>query len=379
MTEPPLKSLVLVGPVPPPPGGMANQTLQLKRLLEQEGIAVSLVPVNSAYRPHWVGRIRGLRAVFRFMAYLPRLWREAGRADLFHIMANSGWSWHLFAAPAIWIAWLRGRPVVLNYRGGEAERFFERSFSWVRPSLRRTAAVIVPSEYLRDVFARRGVDAGIVPNIIDLELFREQAGESNTDGLDTGYPHIVVARHLESIYGIDVAIKSFFRFREHFPHARLSIAGQGPQRLQLEEMVNDLGISGQVTFTGSLDRKAMSELYRSGDIFLNTSTTDNMPNAILEAMACGLPVVTTDAGGIPCIVKHGVTGLVVPVGDEDKVVGALLKVAREPESAREMAARARLYVQRYGWDNVKEILFEIYRRVLGPTRCPADVVQGERK
>jgi len=116
--------LVIVGPLPPPSGGMANQCRQLLGLLEGEGADVELVRTNAPYRPGWIGRIPGIRAAFRLLPYLWALWQASGRCQVMHVLANSGWAWHLFAAPAIWIARLRGIPVIVNYRGGEAEPFF---------------------------------------------------------------------------------------------------------------------------------------------------------------------------------------------------------------------------------------------------------------
>ena len=118
----------LVGPLPPPSGGMANQTLQLAKLLGDEGAIVELIQVNPPYSPRWIERLKGIRAAFRLLPYLAHLWRAAGRVQLFHVMANSGWSWHLFAAPAIWIGRIKGLPVVINYRGGEAETFLNKAF-----------------------------------------------------------------------------------------------------------------------------------------------------------------------------------------------------------------------------------------------------------
>ena len=69
-------------------------------------------------------------------------------------MANSGWSWHLFAAPAIWVARIRGKPVIINYRGGEADSFFNKSFSWIKPSLSKADAIVVPSGFLEGVFRK---------------------------------------------------------------------------------------------------------------------------------------------------------------------------------------------------------------------------------
>ena len=109
--------IALVGPLPPPSGGMANQTRQLAELLGSEGLRVEVVQVNPPYRPAWVGAVWGVRAFFRLVPYLLALWRTLGRVQLAHVMANSGWAWHLFAAPAILIAQMRKVPVVRELPG----------------------------------------------------------------------------------------------------------------------------------------------------------------------------------------------------------------------------------------------------------------------
>ena len=137
--------VLVVGPIPPPAGGMANQTRQLRKLLDSEGCDVELVAVNAPYKPLWVGRVPVLRAFFRLLPYCWALLRQTGKADVVHLMANSGWSWHLFATPAIWIAWILKKPLLVNYRGGHAEPFFQKSFYIVERSLNRASGIIVPS------------------------------------------------------------------------------------------------------------------------------------------------------------------------------------------------------------------------------------------
>ena len=161
----------LIGPLPPPSGGMANQTRQLVALLTAAGATVTTVQINAPYRPSWAGRVPVLRSVFRLAPYLAALWRAAGHTDIFHIISNSGWSWHLFAAPAVWVARSRGVAVVVNYRGGEAEEFLQRSGRLVRLTMRRASALVVPSAFLQGVFSRFGMQADIVPNIINLSHF----------------------------------------------------------------------------------------------------------------------------------------------------------------------------------------------------------------
>lgn len=343
----------LIGPLPPPAGGMANQTRQLAELLREAQVEVELVQVNAPYRPAWIGHVRMLRALCRFAPYLRRLWRCAGRVDLMHVMANSGWAWHLHAAPAVWIAWLRRTPVVINYRGGNADDFMRRQAHWVRPTMRRAADVIVPSGFLQAVFERHGVATRVVPNVIDVARFRPTA--RRRDGL-----HIVVTRNLEPIYGIGTALEAFARIHEAVPAARLSIAGSGPQRSALEGRCAELGLGERVTFTGRLDREQVAALYRSADIMLNPSRVDNMPNSVLEAFASGVPVVSTNVGGIPYFVEDGRTALLVPPQDAEAMARAVLRLVHDPLLAAALKSRALASVLCYTWPNVRLRLFEVY-------------------
>ena len=348
----------LVGPLPPPAGGMANQTRQLARLLADSGLTVEVVQVNAPYRPQWVGRVRVLRAAFRLFPYLGQLWRSAGRCSLFHVMANSGWAWHLCAAPAVWIARMREIPVVVDYRGGQAEGFLQRQIAWVHPTLRRATIIAVPSAFLKGIFAQYGFDAEIVPNAVDLDRFFP--ADSPPGGM-----HIVITRNLEPIYGIDVALRAFGTIHRELPEARLSVAGTGPQRAQLECLAKDLGIDHAVRFTGRLDGDALPAFYRTADLMLNPSTVDNMPNSILEALASGVPVVSTDAGGIPHLVRNDHTALLVPSGDSRAMAAAALRVLRDAGLAARLRAHGRQVAETYAWPRVRDQLFALYARALG--------------
>ena len=214
-------------------------------------------------------RLRFVRAAFRLLPYLFRLFRSAGRVDVLHVMANSGWAWHLFAAPAVWMGRLRSVPVIVNYRGGEAEPFLARQATWVRPTLRRAAAVIVPSGFLQEIFARIGIGAEIVPNIVDLARFHPNP--SRLPG-----HHAIVTRNLEDIYDIPTALRAFAQMRRTHPDAVLTVAGSGPRLSALQALTRELGIAAVVRFTGRLDNERIADLYREADLLLNPSTVDNM-------------------------------------------------------------------------------------------------------
>lgn len=363
MTRGPV-SIAIIGPLPPPAGGMAVHTRQMAELLASEGLRVEIVQTNAPYRPAWLARIPLVRAAARLLPYLVALWCAAGRNQLFHVMANSGWSWHLFAVPAVRLARLRGTPVVMTYHGGEAEAFLARSATIVTRTLRGVASLMVPSTFLQQIFARHGVETRIVPNVADLSsaAYRERLHQSSV--------RLLVARNLESVYGIETAIDTLHALRQAGCDARLSIAGSGPLLPQLKEQVERLGLVDRVTFTGRLDRTGMAELYARADILLNTSLADNMPLSLLEAMAAGIPVVSTNVGGIPHMVRDGLTAYLVPPRQPQAMAAAVLQLVGNPVAARDMAAAAHEDVKQYAWATIWPRLQQAYGAALGYSPVP---------
>jgi glycosyltransferase involved in cell wall biosynthesis len=349
----------LVGPLPPPAGGMANQTRQLAELLRAAGATVHLVQSNAPYRPAPVARWPVLRAAFRLLPYLAALWRAAGRSDVFHVMANSGWSWHLFAVPAIWIAYLRKTPVVLNYRGGEAPEFLRRAHASVRRSMQRVARLAVPSRFLKEAFEAYGMHCEVLPNIVDLDRFRPAQPRE-----PAAPPHLAVARNLEPIYDNETALCAFAQVLERLPEARLTLAGSGPEEGRLRALAARLGVTSQVRFAGRLDRDAMAELYRSADLVLNPSLADNMPNSLLEAMASGVAIVSTAVGGIPDLVEDGVSARLVPAKSAPAMAAAALELLADAALRTRLAGAALREVECYRWTRVGPVLASLYRAAM---------------
>ena len=353
--------IALVGPVAPPAGGMANQTAQLARLLRAEGARVELIATNSSILPAWLARIRYLRAALRLPVYLWRLWRVAATVDLFHVMANSGWSWHLQAAPALWLASLRRKPVLLNYRGGEAAAFFARHPRLIQTSLRRADAIAVPSTFLQQIFEQHGLAAHVVPNVVDLRLFAPAPAAPAS-------PCILVARHLQPLYDNASAVRAFAVVHAAFPAARLVLAGDGPERAALAQLVASLHLQQAVEFAGHVANADMPALYRASSVVLNPSLADNLPVSVLEALACGVPVVSTNVGGIPALLRHGVTALLVSPGDAQAMAQAILALLREPSLAQGLARQGLAHAASFDWKHAGPPLAALYRRILAAPR-----------
>jgi L-malate glycosyltransferase len=350
----------LVGPLPPPPGGMSNQTRQLADLLNAEGLAVRVASTNAPYRPKWIGGIRGLRAVFRFVPFLAALRTLSREVNVMHVMANSGWAWFLCAAPAVNAAVRRGTPVVLHYHGGLAREFLARSAARVVPTLRQASAVIVPSRFLQEVFAEHGVETQVIPNGVHLDVFR--LAPERPPGRHG--PHVVITRNLEVLYGIDTAIRAAALLRREFPDLTLSIAGSGPHRGALEKLTADLDLAEVVRFTGRLDVTQVAALCARADVVLNPSRADNTPTSLLEAAACGVPIVSTNVGGVPYLVEHGRSAWLVPPDAPELMAEGVAHVLRDAGLRRTLRENGVELANSCSWSAVVQQWLDLYDRVM---------------
>jgi glycosyltransferase involved in cell wall biosynthesis len=358
--------VAIIGPLPPPAGGMGDQVMQLAEQMRGEGADVRVVRTNPPNPLRWVAATPGVRTLARLPVYLRDLWRAAGSADLLHIMANSGWSWHLLVAPAVWTARMRAVPSVVSYHGGQAEAFLARSIRLVAPTLRAASALIVPSAFLQRVFGLHGIESRVVPNVVDLSLFRPgTAGQRDA-------PHLVVVRNLEPLYDIPTALRAFAAIRERIPRARLTVAGSGSEHGMLCDLADELGIRPAVDFAGRLSRTEMAALLARADLMLNPSTADNMPVSILEAMASGVPVVSTRVGGIPFLLDDGRTGLLVEARDPAAMAAAALRLLEDAALAQGLRAAAAAEVRLYAWPRVRALLEAVYESAMrDASRNPA--------
>ncbi|GGO63794.1 glycosyltransferase family 4 protein [Bowmanella pacifica] len=340
---------------------MAGQTRQLVDLLNGQDLDVALVATNAAYRPAWVGKIPVLRALFRLLPYFLTLYREIRRADVVHMMANSGWSWYLFAMPCIWVAHWLNTPVIVNYRGGHAESFFQRSWSKVRGSIKKAARVVVPSGFLQQVFVRYDTDAEVIPNILDAERFCPAIHKLPAS------LHLISTRNLEHIYGNDVILEAFAKLEKKYPEARLTVAGSGPQQSELEELAERLAIADKVTFCGRLNQVQMVALYQSAHLMLNASRVDNSPNSLIEAMACAVPVVSSDVGGIPFLLQSGENGLLVSPDDAEALAESALMLLDDKSLYTKVQQNALISVERFHQDKVIAQWIALYRALCSKT------------
>jgi L-malate glycosyltransferase len=333
-------------------GGQGVQAAELIAGLRREGHDVDVIPINPPFPGPlgWLRRRRYARTLVNQALYLPSL-RRLRQADVVHVFSASYWSFLLAPAPAITAARLLGKRVVLNYRSGEADDHLTRWGPLVHPWLARVDEIVVPSEYLRGVFARHGYRARVIRNVVDTTRFRYRDRAPLR-------PRLLSTRNLEPYYRVDTSLRAFALLRQRYPEATLTVAGYGSLEARLRRLAGELG--GGVRFVGRVEREAVPALYDAADIFVNASVLDNQPVSVLEALAAGLPVVSTPAGDIPALVRHGDTGLLVPPEDPPAMAAAVTVLLEQPARARELARRGRELVGAFAWPRVRDAWAAVY-------------------
>lgn len=338
-------------------GGQAVQAARLMtRLREEPSLEIGFLPIN----PRLPGILRKLQAIkyvrtiVTSIMYCATLLARVRNFDVIHVFSASYFSFVLAPTPAIMAGRLYGKKVVLNYHSGEAQDHLARWPSAIR-TMRRVDEVVVPSDYLVRVFATFGLKARAIVNTIETDMFR--FGERGPLR-----PIFLSNRNLEAHYGVDRVLRAFAIIQQNFSEASLTVAGDGSRRRALESLAGELSLQ-HITFTGRVEQENIHAQYEAADIYLNGSEIDNQPLSLLEAFACGLPVVTTDAGGIPDIVTHERTGLLVKCGDSEAMAREALRLLRDPALAGRVVHQAREECQKYSWAAVREQWLELYEEL----------------
>jgi L-malate glycosyltransferase len=328
-----------------------------------------LVPINPA-PPGWLdgaARLRYVRTLVTQATLWPLLWRELRRADVVHVFSASYTSFLLAPLPAWLIARCFGKPVLLNYHSGEAPDHLRRS-RLARAVLRRIGTSIVPSRFLVDVFARFGLAAEAIPNIIDRGRFRFRRREPLR-------PHLLSTRNFEANYNVACTLRAFARIQVRHPHATLTVVGSGSEAEPLRVLAAALGLRA-VRFLGRVAPDDMAQHYADADVYVQTPAVDNMPLSVLEAFASGIPVVSTDVGGVRAMLTHDVHGLLVPPDDDAAIADAVCRLLAEPGLGTRLADAARRETDAYVWEAVRDRWAAAYGRLVRPSPDPVAAAES---
>ena len=355
----------ILAPSPDLVGGQARQAQRLLNgLTSDPRVVVGFIPHN----PRLPGplavlqRIKLVRTLATSLYYWVLAAVRLPAYDVVHVFSASYYSYLFSVAPIVLLAKAYGKRVLIHYHSGEAEDHLRRWPRTTGPVMRRADAIVVPSGYLEDVFRRFGLKTRIIANVVDV-------AEPRFRVRDPVRPIFLSNRLHEPLYNVACALRAFAIVQQRYPMAELTVAGDGSLRAELQQLADSLGLQN-TTFTGSVGPERMASLYDAADIYINATNIDNMPGSFIECLAYGLPIVSTDAGGIPYVVTHGRTALLVGLNDHEALAREALRLIEEPGLAARLATNGREEYGRYTWDAVREAWVEAYgelKRTRGPT------------
>ena len=240
-------------------------------------------------------------------------------------------------------------PIVVSERGlGETRPFWEKIIR--KSAYRRADSFITNSPVTAERMSKReGVPASsihVVNNVVEIrpnsgnQTHVEQNGNST---LNMGITVIAIGG-LRPIKGFSILIEAMSLLKRSFPGCRLLIAGEGPDRIHLETLINNLGLSQDIELLGYSEN--VTELLASSDVFVSSSISEGQSNSILEAMAAGIPIVATSVGGTTSLLENGHAGILVPPEDSQGIANALLEIIEDSSASVARVARALEIIRR---------------------------------
>ncbi|MBX2992600.1 MAG: glycosyltransferase family 4 protein [Bacteroidetes bacterium] len=307
---------------------------ELSDRLEQEGWNI----IRASDRANKVARLGSI---------VRRIVVDRNRFDIAHITVYSGTAF-LWAETAAMILALMRKPFVLSLHGGNLPSFAARWPGRVRRLLLSADVVIAPSGYMRDAMLKFRKDISLIANPVDTRLFAYRHRELLR-------PRLVWLRSFHETYNPALAAQILSLLVSEFPDMTLTMAGpdKGDGSFQrVKETARELGVERNIVFTGRLENKEVPGFLSNADLFVNTTNVDNTPISILEAMACGLCVVTTNVGGIPYLLENDHEALLVEPNDAARMAGAIRRILTEPDLARRLSQNARRKAEQCDWSNI---------------------------
>lgn len=282
----------------------------------------------------------------RVLDMLATVCRERRRFDVAHVDVFSGAAFR-WAEAVCRLLRVMHKPYVLTLHGGNLPAFANRAPDRVRRLLRGATAVTAPSRYLADAMHHARDDLRLLPNALQLESYPFRLRQHPQ-------PQLVWVRAFHRIYNPEMATSVVAQLAADIPRVCLTMVGPNKDGslARTRKRAALLRVADRVTFAGVVPKRDVIGCLAAGDIFLNTTDVDNTPVSVLEALAAGLCVVSTNVGGIRYLLEHERDALVVPARDDNAMAAAVRRLLSEPGLAARLSRNARAKAERFDWSNI---------------------------
>lgn len=330
-----MKTIVYIGNVLSKHGFTPTTIETLSPLLIQEGFKVTVASDKK-------------NKLFRLFEMLAVIFKQRKVVD--YVLIDT------YSTTAFWYAYLIGlscKCLKINYitilHGGNLLNRFHKSHYFSHVLFKNSFANVAPSKYFEMAFKARGYQQTLmIPNVLQISQYEFVLRESFS-------PKILWVRSLAEDYQPFFAIDVLVSLKKIYPNAQLTMVG--PEKNitihQLKKYAQRQEV--EVVFTGKLSKSEWIALAKHHDIFLNTSKTDNTPVSVLEAMALGLPVVSSNVGGLSFLLNHQKNALLINDFCTKQFCEAISDIITNPQNTQTLVQNAKQTVEAFDWENIKEL------------------------
>lgn len=269
------------------------------------------------------------------------------RYDKMHIDTFSGPAFRI-ALVASFVGMLRRKKVFFTLHGGKLPEYFTNYPVLVRRVLSRAYHVQTPSLYLLNYFGNQGFQVNYLPNSIDLKKFSYSR--------ENVKPHTLLwVRAFAGIYNPDLGVRILNEIRKVYPDTVLTMIGPDKGFLsKTTELINRLGLNSAVNITGPIPNHKLYLYYQTHEVFLNTTSYESFGVAVLEAVSCGIPVISTKVGEIPYLWEHEEDMLLVDGFAASDFANEIVKLFESKTLADSLSTNARIKAESFDWWLIKE-------------------------
>ena len=340
-------SVLIVGNFLTREGGTTQVCEELSQKLRRAGHAVTTTSARK-------------RRISRLAEMLYTTWKYKSSYDVAQVAVFSGASFIWAEAVCNLLTAIR-RPYILTLHGGGLPEFARENNRRVHRLLDSAAAVTVPSMYLLDTMREYRSDLTLIPNALDIAAYARTEYQIR--------PRLAWLRAFHAVYNPMMAPRVLSRLKDEFPSITLMMIGPDKgdsSRAKTMAEARRCGVEAHLEMHPLVPKEKVPSVLRTADIFLNTSRIDNTPVSVLEAMAAGLCVVSTDVGGLPYLLESGREALLVPQDDDAAMAAAVRTLLRDQQLAANIRTAASSKLRHFDWSVVlpqwQDLLTSVARR-----------------
>ncbi len=258
-----------------------------------------------------------------------------------------------------------GKPFVLTLHGGGLPEFYKKHSRPLQHLFSQATEIVTPSGYMQDFFSSIRPNIRLIPNPIELTSAKLRVRQTATANL-------IWVRAFHSIYNPQMAIRVVKKIADSGMNTHLIMLGPDKGDGSLAETVKlakKLKVDQFVQFVGGVTHEQIPDWLDKADIFINTTNYDTAPRSVLEAMANGLCVVSTNVGGIPYLLKDGIDCLLVAPNDHQAMIDAITRILLEPQLAEHLSLNARKSAEQFDWSSILPQWEELFLEVAGKVKA----------